>query len=46
MAGALQTSSGGGRVGIETAVQFDPDPDPDPDFGFDPVTAVAADPTP
>jgi hypothetical protein len=44
MAGALQTSSGGGRVGIETAVQFDPDPDPD--FGFDPVTAVAADPTP
>jgi hypothetical protein len=42
MAGALQTSSGGGRVGIETAVQFDPDPDPD----FDPVTAVAADPTP
>jgi hypothetical protein len=44
MAGALQTSSGGGRVGIETAVQFDPDPDPD--FGFDSVTAVAADPTP
>jgi hypothetical protein len=36
MAGALQTSSGGGRVGIAV----DPDPDPDPDS--DPVAALAA----
>jgi len=34
MAGALQTSSGGGRVGIAV------DPDPDPDS--DPVAALAA----